>query len=416
MAWPSSDPRRRAAGARPLNVQILQLLWRERELSRADIAQRLGVSRSTVSEVVARLLSSDLVNEVGHAPSRGGRRPIVLRFEDDAFCILGVEMGAAHVSVALTNLRGTLLASEHRVHPVQTDPEGTRRLILELCRGCLERRALPEQALLGIGVGVPSPVTAEHPDALSPTVLPEWRGRAGLLESLAPLGGRVMIDNDANLGARVEAWTGSGPEFDDLVFIKVATGVGSGRFVDGTIARGATSQAGEISHLVIDPHGALCECGQRGCLSTRVSRPALIARANELLREHPQSDLVRGELTIDTLVDAALAGDPVGRAIAEDAAGALAAAIAVTIRLIDPGAIVIGGGIARLGDVLLDPIRAAFDGAPPARATAPAVIRVSRLGRETVAVGAATMILQSALEEGWLLGLRPRREDHAPTV
>ena len=138
---------------------VLRLIWQEHRISRAEIARRCGLSRSTVTEIVDELLPTGLVSEVGVGPSRGGRPPIVLEFDYGAGCMLGVDMGAAHVAVALTDLRGRVLAWHHRPHPVRTDPEGTRALIAELCaslpcrqtgrtppaRGHRSRAALPRR-------------------------------------------------------------------------------------------------------------------------------------------------------------------------------------------------------------------------------------------------------------------------------
>jgi len=129
-----SDP----DGPRPLADAVLRLIWREQRISRAAIAQRAELSRSTVSEVVSEILPTGLVAEVGLGKSRGGRRPVLLEFQDDACVILGIEMGAAHVGAALTDLRGKVLAWEERAHPVRTDPTGTRALIAELAGACLE--------------------------------------------------------------------------------------------------------------------------------------------------------------------------------------------------------------------------------------------------------------------------------------
>ena len=121
-----------------------------------------------------------LVAEVGEGPSRGGRRPIVLEFQDDACVILGVEMGGAHVAVALTDLRGQVLAWETREHPVRTDPPGPAQLIAELCDDCLGAPGGRRPAPGGIGVAVPSPVDPAHPDRLSTVVLPAWEEQLGL--------------------------------------------------------------------------------------------------------------------------------------------------------------------------------------------------------------------------------------------
>src|SRR5690242_13674493 len=122
---------------RPTLSDVLQLVWRERQITRADIARRRDLSRSTVSIIVEELLALGLVREVGAGASRGGRRPIVLQFDDDAAVILGVDLGATHVAVTLTNLRGVVLAWEHRLHPVREDAAGSLALVNELADRCL---------------------------------------------------------------------------------------------------------------------------------------------------------------------------------------------------------------------------------------------------------------------------------------
>ena len=291
---------------RPLADAVLRLIWQERRISRAEIAQRANLSRSTVSDVVGELLPTGLITEVGIGESRGGRRPIILEFRDDAAVILGVEMGAAHVGVALTDLRGRVLSWHSREHLVRTDPEGTRALVSDLCDDCLAAAAAG-RPLVGIGVALPSPVDPSQPDHLSDVIMPAWGGRLGLDPLSDRLGAPLMVDNDANLGALAEHWWGAGRGIDDFAYIKVATGVGCGYVIGGEVYRGATGVAGEIGHLAIAPQGKPCVCGLRGCLVTLVGAQALVERAAELLADHPQSVLAGRRLTITDIENAALA-------------------------------------------------------------------------------------------------------------
>ena len=385
---------------RPAAVEILRLVWQTSEISRAEIARRLGFSRSTVSTNVRKLLEAGWISQGDLAPSNGGRRAIGLRFEYEAHCILGFEVGATHVSAVLTDLRGRMIAREHRHHPVQSDPEGTRALMTEIGRACLDRREDSSMDLLGIGVGVPGPVDLERPDLLSRAVLPRWDGHNGFAEAFAPFEVPLAVENDANLGALAEAWSTEHEEAD-VVFVKVATGVGSGRFVGGSLDRGATNEAGEIAHLVIDPHGIPCACGRRGCLTTRLGRPAMFGLAERLLQEHPDSVLRDRELTIEALVEAARNDDPVGRRVCDDAAAALGAAIEMLIDLTNPEAVVLGGGIAQLVERLLGPIRARIEGRSLSGADVSTTLRVSGYGPDAVPIGAATMVLRRVLDGRW---------------
>lgn len=400
-------PARRATrvGAQPATAQrpsldgVLQLLWRERQISRAEIARRTGLSRSTVSEIVGELLKTRLVAEVGDGPSQGGRRPIVLQFQDDAYAVLGIDLGAAHVSVALANLRGQLIAWEHRSHPVRTDPEGAASLMEELSEACLREWKLGTDRLVGIGVAVPSPVDPRNPDRVSDTVMPAWQGHdvGGALRARFRV--PVFVDNDANLAALAEHWWGAGRGIDDFTYVKVATGVGAGHIIRGQIFRGAHGIAGEIGHLAIDPKGELCICGLRGCLATRVGSRALVARASALLPEFPGSALAGREVTITAIEDAALVGDPLALKVVGEAADYLGIAVAGMLNLMNPARVIIGGGLARLGELLLSAIRRSVGNRTLLSSIDPTEIVTGELGARAVAIGAATLVLQTALAD-----------------
>lgn len=393
-----SDPN----GPRPLADAVLRLIWDEKTISRAEIARIAELSRSTVSEIVAEILPTGLVLEVGEGPSAGGRRPIVLEFQDDACVILGVEMGATHVAVALTDLRGDVLHWESREHAVRTDPQGTRELIAKLCQTALDAIATRPRPLVGIGVAVPCPVDPAHPDRLSSVVLPEWKQSLGLQQLADRLGVPLMVDNDANLGAIAERWWGVARDADDIAYIKIATGIGSGHIIRGDVYRGATGVAGEIGHFAIDPQGKPCICGLRGCLVTLVGGQALVARASELSAEFPSSVLAGKQNTIDEIEDAALAGDPMALQIAEEAATHLGRAVASLLNLMNPSLVVIGGDLSRLGDLLLRPLRETVERRTLVSSVAAAEIRTSNLGLRSVAIGAATLVLAAALSDSRL--------------
>lgn len=381
---------------RPLADAVLRLIWQEQRISRAEIAQQAQLSRSTVSEVVGELLATGLIAEMGIGESRGGRRPIILEFRDDAAVILGVEMGAAHVGVALTDLRGRVLAWRSVDHPVRTDPAGTRALIAELADACLDE-ACEERPLLGIGVAVPSPVDPSQPDQLSQVVLPDWGGRLGLEDLGKAHDAPLMVDNDANLGALSEHWWGAGRGVDDFAYIKLATGVGCGYVIDGDVYRGATGVAGEIGHVAIAPQGKLCVCGLRGCLATLVGAEALVERAGELLAEYPDSALAGQTVNIAVIEQAALAGDALAQRISTETAEHLGIAVAGLLNLMNPSMVVLGGGLASLGELLLEPVRETVRQRTLVSLVSAAELHTSELGPRSIAVGAATMVLKAAL-------------------
>ena len=391
----------RADSAAPptLANAVLRMIWEERRISRAEIARRADLSRSTVSDIVSLLLATTLVVEAGVGESQGGRRPIVLEFQDDAFYILGVDLGATHVAVALTDLRGQVLAWQHREYPVQHDADGTRALIIALCEACLASVADSPRRLLGIGVALPSPIDPRHPERIHPMALPSWKGHHGMEQLHTHFHVPVLIDNDANLGALAEHWWGAARGLDDFMYLKVATGVGSGHFIAGHIYRGASGVAGEIGHLTIDPRGTPCGCGNRGCLVTYVGSDALIARVQELFNTFPKSALRDITLTSTAIEEAALADDPLAVQVVFEAAEYLGIAVAGMLNLMNPAAIVLGGGLARLGERLLVQLRETVLRRTFVSAVASSEIHTSELGPRGVAIGAATLMLDAALRD-----------------
>jgi predicted NBD/HSP70 family sugar kinase len=308
-----------------------------------------------------------------------------------------VEMGAAHVAVILTDLRGRTLAWRERAHPVRTDPEGTRRLIAELCDGCLAKAAGVRDRLIGIGVAVACPVDLLRPGRLSEVVLPAWGGHNGLAALAARYGAPLRVDNDANLGALAERWWGAGRDTGEFTYIKIGTGIGAGHVIGGQIFRGATGVAGEIGHFAIDPHGDPCVCGLRGCLTTRVGAAALVERARALRTEHPDSTLAAGAPAIEAIEEAALAGDPLALRLVQEAAEYLGIAVAGLLNLMNPSLVILGGGLARVGELLLAPLRETVRSRTLVSSIAASEVRASGLGSRAIALGAATLVLEAAL-------------------
>jgi predicted NBD/HSP70 family sugar kinase len=242
-------------------------------------------------------------------------------------------------------------------------------------------------------------VDPRHPERLHPLSLPDWRGRHGLEALLPRFGVPVFIDNDANLGALAERWWGAARGVDDFTYIKLSTGVGSGHMMAGRIYRGGAGVAGEIGHLTIDPHGPPCNCGNRGCLGTYAGADALVARARALLPQYPDSRLASGVPTAARVEAAAEAGDPLAVQVMHEVAEALGIAVAGVLNLLNPQLVILDGGLARLEEQLLQPLRETVLRRTFVSAVASATIRSSTLGAEGGALGAAALVLAAALRD-----------------
>ena len=374
---------------------VLRTVQAERETTQADLARRLGLARSTVLAIVDDLLEVGLLKESGPGVSAGGRRPTLLHLDDTAFHLVGVDIGAKHVTVVVMNLKAEVLARQYREWVSRDDPKGTLALVEELIGRVLAESRAGRKELVGIGVAVPSPVDSRTPGQVSAVVMPRWAGVDIAARLETRFGVPVRVENDANLGALWEARWGHGVNLDCLAFIKVATGIGAGLVVDGHIYRGTRGVAGELGHLSVDNTGPLCTCGLRGCLNTLIGTESLLARARDAAgkRKGPTFD------RLEVLVDQALAGDAVAVETLDFAGRELGLGLAMLLNLFNPALVVVGGGIVRAGDLFLGPLRATVVKHCFSENFAHVQILPSKLGESSTARGAATLIFDAAMDD-----------------
>ena len=378
---------------------LLRLIWNEKETSRADLARETGLSRSAASALVDMLLKFGLIEEIGLGRSQRGRRPVLLRFVDDAFLVTGVDLGATHISVVVSNFRGEIKASRTIQHDTRNQPQSALKLVQKLVAEIQQETYSSQSKHLGIGVAVASPIHPDHPGCLSPIFWPEWR-TIDLMKDLFPdLNESVLIGNDANLGALAESWWGAGKGLDTLAFIKLGTGVGAGFIIDHHIYKGHGGTAGEIGHLVIDPQGPKCVCGLNGCLATFVGTPALLQAIKHKQAEYPHSLLFDDDITLQNLIQAVKDGDLLAREIIKTSGQYLGLAVAGLLNLMNPKLVVLGGEITKVGGVLLHALLECIQSHSMWSTLANSRVVLSELGEYDVALGAATLVIQSALED-----------------
>jgi predicted NBD/HSP70 family sugar kinase len=330
--------------------RVLGTLRERGRISQADIARITGLSRTTVHTLVSELKDSGVLHEVeaGVPDSRGGRPAVLLMLQDSSLAVVGIDFGHSHVGVAVADIGHNVLAERRCDLDVSHNAEKALDTATRMVDEVLAEARVERKSVIGAGIGIPGPVDRAQGTVGSATILPGWIGlRIGsaMQDRLAM---PVEIENDANLGALAELTWGAGRECSNFAYVKVATGIGAGLVIGGKLLRGASGTAGEIGHTTLDEAGALCYCGNRGCLETVASGPAII----ELV------GLINGEVpNLSQIVDLAAAGElRCHRAIA-DAGHEIGVAIAGLCNLINPQRVVVGGLLSRTGEVLLHPMR-----------------------------------------------------------
>jgi predicted NBD/HSP70 family sugar kinase len=324
---------------------------RERgRISQADIARLTGLSRTTVHTLVSEMKDAGVVREVeaGVPDSRGGRPAVLLVLRDSSLAVVGIDFGHSHVGVAVADIGHNVLAERKCDLDVSNDARAALDAAVRMVDEMLAEARMEPKSLIGAGIGIPGPVDRARGAAGSATILPGWTGLQIRTEMQERLGVPVEIENDANLGALAELTWGAGRESSNFVYVKAATGIGAGIVIDGKLVRGASGTAGEIGHTTLDEAGALCYCGNRGCLETVASGPAIIRLVGPLDGEVP---------SLARIVELAVAGDVRCQRAIADAGHEIGVAIAGLCNLINPERVVIGGLLSRTGEVLLHPMR-----------------------------------------------------------
>lgn len=375
---------------------VLRVIYEDETISRADIARKTGLTRTTVSAVVSELIDQGLIEETGAGQSTGGRLPILLRVAHEAHGVLALSFEDTQIVGALVDMRGSIRrrvsVSLYGYRPEEL-PGYLSRLIEDL-------RADSTMHVLGIGLSMPGIVDPVH-GVVRRAV------NFGLVD--APLRQvlqeryhlPVYLDNEAHLAALAEYMFGSGSTSGNLVVISVGVGVGAGIVLNGALFPGDGFGAGEIGHVVVASNGVRCNCGNVGCLETVASVPAIM-RAAQKQYSNPASRLralapSAAAIDLDVIRQALEAGDPGVIEIVEKAGYYLGIAVANIVGLLNIERIVLTGAVAALGPPLLEAVRASL--ARHALAPLAAMTRVELIAERSDAVllGIAAMVLDQEL-------------------
>ncbi|WOF23338.1 ROK family protein [Microbacterium betulae] len=353
--------------------------------TRGDLVADTGLGRAAVAARVDALLAAGLLVPAGAASSTGGRPPQVVRFDAHAGATLALDFGARHATIGLADLSGEPIATVSRELDIAEGPETCLRLALDQARELLrDSRA----ELFGVGVGVPGPVEHSTGRPVNPPIMPGWDGFDIPGAVREELDGEVQVDNDVNILAIGEHALRGGA-VDDLVYVKVATGIGAGIISGGLLQRGALGSAGDLGHIHVRlPESPLVAPGDERDLEAVASGTAVAAALRERgTPAHSNADVVR-------LIQA---GDADAITLTREAGRVLGEALAIVVNLMNPSMIVIGGSLGRVADHLIAGAREVVYRRSIPLATQHLRIEPSRGGVTAGVRGAATMALQAAL-------------------
>ncbi|WP_165358449.1 ROK family protein, partial [Haloactinopolyspora alba] len=351
-------------------------------------------SRTTMASEVGRLTELGLAEPAGPAASRGGRRSTLVDLSAEVRFV-GVAIGATATSVAVTDGRLKVLAQRYVELDVRQGPEHVLAEVLELTRKVLAEQGIERPA--GVGVGVPGPVDFHGGVPVSPPIMPGWDGYPVRDAMAREFGCPVLLDNDVNAMALGEQHSGVAKSARDFLFVKIGTGIGCGIVVDGQLYRGVDGCAGDVGHIRIEEFGPTCACGNTGCLEAFFGGAALARDALAAARSGRSPALAalveqKGELTAADVAAAVAQGDPYAVQLIRDGGHRVGWVLASLVSFFNPGLIVIGGRVARLGHPLLAEIRGVVYRRSLPLATGNLPVVLSEMGDDAGVVGAAALI------------------------
>jgi predicted NBD/HSP70 family sugar kinase len=363
--------------------QILQLIRNGACRTRKELIEYTGLSRSTITDRVDRLIDAGYIHESGVGASGGGRPPSVLDIDATNRLVLVADLGATHARVALTDLAARPLAEEHSEMRIDRGPEAVLSWVLQAFQRLLDRSGRVSDQVCGIGLDLPGSVDHTSGRVIRSFLMPGWDdfpiGEA-LRESFdVP----VLVENDANAMALGEWWS-FWRETRSLVLIKVSTGIGTGIVLDGQIYRGVEEAAGNIGHVRLrETDVRVCTCGSRGCVASLASGHALAA------------DL--GKETSREVVRLVQAGDPAAIAVTQEAGRTVGIVLATAVSLLNPAVLVLAGDMAETREHYLTGIRESVYRRSLPYTTRNLEIVTSSLGDRAGIVGTAVLVMEHVL-------------------
>ncbi len=381
-------------------AEIMRVLRRQRHVSRSEISHITGWSKAKASQEIRSLMDKGYLVEVGEGASQGGRKPRLLRINNQLGFIAGIDVGATSMDIALADVTGLIVQRRSEPADVHEPPDSVLGRCSDLLADMVKAQGGSPDRVLGIGVGVPGPVDFARGVLVAPPLMPDWenfRIRDYFKETFRSA--YVVVDNDVNIMALGEQRAGDGEGIDHFIFVKIGTGIGAGIISNGKIHRGSDGCAGDIGHICVDKKGPLCACGNIGCLEAMAAGPAIASKAMEASRNgtslvlSQMRDANGGILRPEDVNAACREGDQAALDIIRASGQMVGDVLASLVNFFNPSHIFIGGGIANFGNHLLVAIRSAVLQRSLPLATTHLSIKFSRMGSDAGVTGAIALAL-----------------------
>jgi len=369
---------------------VLQIIKEQSPLSRADIAGRLGLNKSTVSSLVSELIEEELINETGPGESSGGRRPVMLLFNNEAGFSIGIDIGVNYLLGVLTDLSGKII-EEKNIPLTKLSYHEVINQVTKIAKEFIDSAPKSRYGVVGIGIAVPGIVDKIGNVLLAPNL--DWNNKDLKVTIEERIKLPVMIENEANAGAYGEMRFGSGQDYANMVYISAGIGIGVGLILKGELYRGINGFSGESGHMTIDFNGRKCSCGRKGCWEAYASEHALLTQASKRFQ---------GEVTLEELISLASDDNEVNT-IFKDVGMYLGYGISNLINSLNPEQVIIGNRISMAKDLVTEALNDAIKQQTLVYHQEQLQINFSKLSVYSSALGVAAFVIENFFKEEQLV-------------
>jgi glucokinase-like ROK family protein len=381
---------------------LVDLVRKYGEMSISDLITITDFSRTKITSCIDSLQNKNIIIANNGTEYTGGRRSKKYSLNGDFGLVAGIDIGATSIDLGIADFSGTLLVRYSEPASVKEGPIRILGRVCSLLEKLLQENNLSSSRLNGIGIGVPGPVDFSMGTLVSPPIMPGW-DRYPIIETIQQWfpSSNVVVDNDVNVMALGEMYQGTGKGVDNLIFVKIGTGIGAGIVCEGKIYRGSSGCAGDIGHISVDKTGPLCHCGNRGCLEAVAAGPAIAERSLIAARAGKSPILMKyyekngNVLQAEDIGNASREGDPLAIEAIRESGQYIGEVLASLVNFYNPMKIVIGGGVSNLGNLLLSSIRQAVLHRSLPLATRDLLIVFSETGQDAGVIGAINLAMDN---------------------
>lgn len=385
-------------------MTIINLIKDNEQISRQQIAELTGLTPPAITGIIRELIDTGFVKEIGLGESQGGRKPVKLQFNCKAGYIVGIEITSQEISIALADLKNIPTCIQ-RVKVDMKDPELAVRELVALIKQVTLSKEHRLKKFLGIGIAFPGMLNVNEGTVKRAVNLgKKWNGYPLRTTLENELGLPIFIETNSKVAALGEKWYGGGTSCENLIHINMGEGISAGIIMGECIVQGSQGYAGQIGHTVMIEQGALCNCGNRGCLETICGIPAIVRKVNAELPFIIGEDTLKKrfdiakEININDIIEVAFQEESYAREVLRQANRYVALATSHMINLYNPDAVFIGGKMARVAEFFMEEFHEVIASHTFSEVEDATAIVISQLGANSGVMGACALTLKKLLK------------------